>query len=67
MVVMQFDFGPVRVVFAWRSSGLGEFFSLSWGGRNILSLAAFLHSSWRGEVNQSCSRDHAELSSHMAV
>lgn len=32
MVVMQFDFGPVRVVFAWRSSGLGEFFGLGWGG-----------------------------------
>lgn len=27
----KFDFSPVRVVLAWRSAGLGEFFSLGWG------------------------------------
>lgn len=30
--MMQFDFAPVRAVLAWRSSGLGEFFGLGWGG-----------------------------------
>lgn len=62
---MQFNFAPVRIL-PQKSSGLGEFFSIVGGGMNILSLSAFLHSSWR-EVNQCCGTDCAELSSHMAA
>lgn len=60
--MMQFDFAPVRAVLVWRSSGLGEFFSLGWGGGIFSAWLPFFP--WRGEVNQSCGRDHAEPSSH---
>lgn len=44
---MECDFAPLRVVFYWRSSGLGEFFSLGWGGG--MSSAWLLFSTSLGE------------------